>query len=155
MRTDHYRVIRILQLERSDRMAERMRLQLYSAGVRCTIRHATSREDFVEALRQFRPDVLIAGTGLPTLDVPAALDLVGLEAPYLPTVFTSRDQLPKLGEAVLGALARVREVRGRRIADASARHAQLGAERLRAERTGEVTPLSVLMAAGVDPGYLH
>jgi hypothetical protein len=155
MRADHYRVIRILQLEGSDRHAERVRLQLYTAGLRCTIRHVASREDFVSSLREYRPDVLVAGGALPTLDIPAALDIVGLEAPYLPVVFTSRDQPPMLADAVLDALAWARQARGLHIVDASARHAQLGAARLRAERTGGVTPLSVLMEIGPDHGLVH
>ena len=98
MRTDPDRLTRILQLEGSDRLAERARVQLYTAGLRCTIRHVASREDFVSALREFRPDVLIAGGALPALDIPAALDIVGIEAPYLPVVFTSRGQ-PRLSWA--------------------------------------------------------
>jgi hypothetical protein len=115
--TNYYRVIRILQVEGNDRHAERVRLHLYASGLRCAIRRVTSRDDYVSALRQSWPDVVVAGGDLPMLDVPTALDIAADEAPYVPTVFATMDRLTGLGEVILGSMVQAREVRGRRLSD--------------------------------------
>jgi hypothetical protein len=113
----YYRVIRVLQVEGSDRHAERVRLQLYSSGLRCAIQRVRSREDYLAALRLQWPDVVLIGCGLPSLDALGAERVAMEQAPFLPIAFANMDQLPGLGLVVLGAMMQAREARGRRVAD--------------------------------------
>lgn len=145
---------RIVYIEGDDRHAERVSTELNAAGMR-SIRRVASREDYLALLREFWPDVIVVGGGAPRLPVAAALELAQREAPFLPVVFEEGGPLTALADAVLAAVMLAREARDRHIAAAAARHARLGAERLWAERTGDVTPLSVLIATGPNPGYLH
>jgi CheY-like chemotaxis protein len=149
MVTNHYRIIRILQVEGNDRHAVRVRLHLYSAGLRCTIRRVVSREEYVDALRQHWPDVVLAGGDMPDLSAASALDIAAGESPYVPVVFAVMDFLAGLGDVVLGALVQSREIRGRRIAEMSARHEYLRLARSRAERTGDFQHLPL---TGTDHG---
>lgn len=137
-RANYYRVIRILQLEGNDRHAERVRLHLYAAGLRCAIRRVTSREDYVAALQQCWPDVILAGGDLPNLEVATALQIGADESPYVPVVFAVMDRLAGLGEVILGAMVQAREVRGRRV------------ERRSVERA---EPAPVFAATGTDGAW--
>lgn len=136
-RLSYYRVIRILQVEGSDRQAERVRLHLYSSGLRCVIQRARSREDYLSALKLQWPDVVLIGGGLLSLNALGAERLAMDHSPYVPIVFATLDQLNGLGLVVLGAMLQGREVRGQRVAD----FAQAQAQRARRERTRELPRL--------------
>jgi chemotaxis response regulator CheB len=140
----YYRVIRILQVEGSDRHAERVRLHLYASGLRCAIQRVSSREDFESALKLRWPDIVLIGGGLPSLDALGAERLAMERSPYLPVVFAAMDHLAGLSLVVLGAMLQSREVIGRRVADFS--HAQ--AARAYREYTRE---LPRLRATGTHP----
>jgi len=144
-RLSYYRVIRILQLEGSDRHAERVRLHLYTSGLRCTIQRARSPEDYFSALGLQWPDVVLIGSGLPTLDALTAEREAGQHAPFVPIVFAAMDSLAGLGLIVLGAMLQAREVRGRRITDFP--RPQLA--RAQRERTRELPRL--FRATGTHP----
>lgn len=145
-RLSYYRVIRIVQVEGSDRQAERVRLQLYASGLRCAIQRMRSREDYLSALKAQWPDVILIGGGMPTLDALGAERLAVEHSPYLPLVFATQDQLTGLGLVVLGAMLQGREVRGRRVAD----FAQAQAQRAYRERTRELPRLPA-RATGTYP----
>lgn len=119
----YYRVIRILQVEGSDRHAERARLQLYASGLRCAIQRVRSHEDYVSALALRWADVLLIGGGLGTLDALSAERIAMERASYLPIVFATTDRLADLGLAVLGSMLQARDVHGRREMDAGRRAA--------------------------------
>jgi chemotaxis response regulator CheB len=145
-RLSYYRVIRIVQVEGSDRQAERVRLQLYASGLRCAIQRMRSREDYLSALKQQWPDVVLIGGGLPSLDALGAERLAMDHSPYLPIVFATPDHLAGLGLVILGAILQGREVRGRRVTDFA--HAQ--AQRAHRERTREL-PRLPSQATGTYP----
>ena len=145
-----YRTIRILQVEGSDRHAERVRMGLYAAGLNCSIRRITSRDAYVAALGEFWPDIVVAGGDLPGLRLAEALELAHRNWRFLPVVFAEQDDagLTKLHETILEAIMLAREIRGRRIAAMAAQHAPLLAARIRAERTGELVPLRLTGTGG-------
>jgi hypothetical protein len=143
----YYRVIRILQVEGSDRQAERVRLQLYASGLRCAIQRVRSGEDYQAALRLRWPDIVLIGGGLRALDAMTAERLAMEQSPYLPLVFATMQNLPGLSLVVMGAMLQSREARGPR----STERPQLQLERARRERTREFPALPRL--TGTDRGY--
>lgn len=148
----YYRTLRILQVEGSDRHAERVRMGLYAAGLNCSIRRVTSRDMYAVALREFWPDIVVAGTDLPGLSLAEALELAHRNWRFLPVVFAEQDDavgLAKLRDTILNAIMLARENRGRRIADMAAQHAPLLAARILAERTRELAPFR---RTGTDGG---
>jgi hypothetical protein len=141
----YYRTVRILQVEGNDRHAERVRMGLYAAGLNCSIRRVTSREAYVAALREFWPDIVVAGGDLPGLSLAEALELAHRNWRFLPVVFAEQDDgagLANLHRTILEAILLAREVRGQRIADMAAHHAPLLAARIKAERTHEIAPFA-------------
>jgi CheY-like chemotaxis protein len=151
MKVNFYRIIRILQVEGSDRHAELVRLHLYASGLNCAVRRVTSREQYVAALDESWADVVIVGSGLPMLSVAEALDIAHRNWRHLPVVFAEAHEVGQLGEldrTILNALMLAREIRGRRIADMAARHAPLLAARIRSERTAELAPLLLTGTSG-------
>lgn len=144
-RLSYHRVIRILQLEASERQAERMRLHLYASGLRCAVQRVRSREEYLSALGLQWPDVVLIGSGLPALDALSAERIAMERSPYLPIVFATMDHLAGLGLVVLGAMLQTREVRGRRVAD----FAQAQVARAHRDRTRELPRLT--LATGTYP----
>ena len=140
----YYRTIRILQVEGSDRHAERVRMGLYAAGLNCSIRRVTSRDAYVAALREFWPDIVVVGRALPGLLLAEVLELAHRNWRLLPVVFAEQGDtagLARLADTILNAMMLARENRGRRIAHMAAQHAPQLAARLQAERTCELVPL--------------
>lgn len=148
---NYYRTLRILQVEGNDRHAERVRMGLYAAGLNCSIRRATSRDMYVAALREFWPDIVVAGRDVPGLPLAEALELAHRNWRFLPVVFAEQDDavgLANLRDTILNAIMLARENRGRRIADMAAKHAPLLAARIRAERTRELVPFLLTGTVG-------
>jgi AmiR/NasT family two-component response regulator len=144
----YYRTIRILQVEGNDRHAERVRMGLYAAGLNCSIRRVTSREAYVAALREFWPDIVVAGSDVPGLPMAEALDLAHRNWRFLPVVFAEQDDpagIARLHRTIVEAILLAREIRGRRIADMGAHHAPLLAARIKAERTKELVPFAPMV----------
>ena len=149
-----YRTLRILQVEGSDRHAERVRMDLHAAGLNCSIRRVTSRDMYVTALREFWPDIVVAGSDVPGLPMAEALDLAHRNWRFLPVVFAEQGDaagLANLHDTILNAILLARENRGRRIADMAAQHAQLLAARICADRTRDLVPLRLTGTGGSCP----
>jgi hypothetical protein len=140
----YYRVIRILQVEGSDRHAERVRLQLYASGLRCAIQRVRSGEDYQSALRLRWPDIVLIGGGLHALDAMTAERLAMEQSPCLRIVFARMDHLAGLSLVVLGAMLRSRETRGRRAIE----RPQIQLERARRDRTRGLLALPRLTGTG-------
>ncbi len=121
--------VRILLLEDVWADAELVKVELRKAGLEFTARRVTTQPEFERALREFRPDLIIADHNLPQFNGAAALALarqMALAAPFI--LLTSsldeetaveymkagaadyilKDRLARLGSAVRAALDRKR-----------------------------------------------
>jgi PAS domain S-box-containing protein len=124
--------LRILLLEDNPADAELNLHALQKAGVRFDARRVERRDEFVSALEEFQPDVVIADFRLPDFDGLQALELVRTLRPYLPFIFVSgalgeeaaietlhrgandyllKDRINRLPQAVNRSLAEVHERR--------------------------------------------
>src|SRR2546425_1732269 len=117
--------MRILLLEDVWADAELVKVELRKAGLQFTARRVTTQPEFERALREFRPDLIIADHNLPQFNGAAALALarqMALAAPFIlltgsldeesaeymkagATDYILKDRLARLGPAVRAALA--------------------------------------------------
>jgi two-component system sensor histidine kinase UhpB len=132
------RALRILILEDLSTDAELMAYELRQGGIKFTLRRAEDKAGFIQALEDYRPDLILSDFHLPDFDGLSALALAREKCPETPFIFVSgamgeevaidslkqgatdyvlKDHLARLGSAVDRAL---REAASRR-------------ERLRAE----------------------
>ncbi len=121
--------VRILLLEDVWADAELVKVELRKAGLEFTARRVTTQPEFERALREFRPDLIIADHNLPQFNGAAALALarqMALAAPFIlltgsldeesaveymkagATDYILKDRLARLGPAVRAALDRKR-----------------------------------------------
>ncbi|HEX4633868.1 MAG TPA: response regulator [Gemmatimonadales bacterium] len=119
--------VRVLMLEDSPSDAELVEMALGRAGLALTTRWAASRDEFEQALRDFRPDVVVSDHHLPQFSGEAALALVRASSPGVPFILVTgsldeetaveymkagaadyilKDRLVRLGPAVRSALER-------------------------------------------------
>ncbi|HEV8382971.1 MAG TPA: response regulator [Gemmatimonadales bacterium] len=121
--------VRILLLEDVWADAELVKVELRKAGLQFTARRVTTQPEFERALREFRPDLIIADHNLPQFSGAAALALtrqMALAAPFILLTgsldeesaveylkagaadYIMKDRLARLGPAVRAALDRKR-----------------------------------------------
>jgi len=121
--------VRILLLEDVWADAELVKVELRKAGLQFTARRVTTQPEFERALREFRPDLIIADHNLPQFNGAAALALarqMALAAPFILLTgsldeetaveymkagaadYILKDRLARLGPAVRAALDRKR-----------------------------------------------
>ncbi len=121
--------VRILLLEDVWADAELVKGELRKAGLQFTARRVTTQPEFERALREFRPDLIIADHNLPQFNGAAALAIarqMALAAPFIlltgsldeetaveymkagATDYILKDRLARLGPAVRAALDRKR-----------------------------------------------
>jgi len=121
--------VRILLLEDVWADAELVKVELRKAGLQFTARRVATQPDFERALREFRPDLIIADHNLPQFTGAAALALVRQMAQAAPFILLTgsldeetaveylkagavdyilKDRLARLGPAVRAALDRKR-----------------------------------------------
>jgi PAS domain S-box-containing protein len=131
--------LKILMLEDEPVDAELAARALSKAGMNFTSRRVDTRQAFIAALQEFRPDLILADYRLPAFDGLAALVIAVEQAPDVPFIFVSgamgeefaietlhqgaadyvlKDRLGKLAPAVARALQEARERRLRRRAEA-------------------------------------
>jgi two-component system, cell cycle sensor histidine kinase and response regulator CckA len=131
--------LRILLLEDRRTDAELVLGELSQQGIRCEAKRVMTEREFLEQLRLFEPDVVLADYSLPTYDGLSALSAVRKLHPELPFIFVSgtlgeeraiealhcgatdyvlKDRMSRLGPAVRRALAETQERRGRARAEA-------------------------------------
>jgi PAS domain S-box-containing protein len=124
--------IQILLLEDVPADADLLRQALESSGIPSAIRRVDRREEFIKALEDRRPDIILADHALPAFRNDEALALARYHYPDIPFIFVSgavgeeraveaikegatdyilKDHLVRLGPAVLRALEECRERR--------------------------------------------
>jgi PAS domain S-box-containing protein len=81
--------IRILMLEDSVRDAELLERELRQSSISFTAHKVDTRDDFVEQLNVFEPDLIIADYKLPQFDGMQALQIVRERSPLLPFILVS------------------------------------------------------------------
>lgn len=81
--------VRILLLEDNASDAELIERELERAGVPCDIRRVDSEHEFVRALREFLPDVILSDFSLPQYDGMTALRLARSSRLEIPFIFIS------------------------------------------------------------------
>lgn len=124
--------LRVLVLEDTPTDAELMQHQLRETGLAFTATRVETQEEFVRAVEQFAPDIILADYELPHFDGLAALAIAREKCPDVPFMFVTgklgeeravetlrqgavdyvlKDRLSRLGAAVQHALkdARIRK----------------------------------------------
>src|SRR6266849_9746178 len=81
--------LRILVAEDMATDAELVLMELARAGLRVDHRVVDSEKSFVDALREFKPDVILSDFSIPGFDGMAALALARERCPDAPFIFVS------------------------------------------------------------------
>ncbi len=81
--------LQVLMLEDEPADAEFAQRELHKAGIVFESRRVDNRADFVAALAEFRPDVILADYKLPSFDGLTALGIAREMAPRIPFIFVS------------------------------------------------------------------
>ena len=131
--------LRVLQLEDEPADAELALRELKRAGIAYAVERVDARAPFIAALKQFRPDIILADYHLPAFDGQTALAIARELTPDVPFIFVSgamgeeraieslhrgaadyvlKDHLAKLAPAVMRALEEAKERSCRRQAEA-------------------------------------
>ena len=139
------RSLRILILEDMDSDAELMTYELRQASIDYSHRRVIDREQFLTALDEERPDVILSDFHLPGFDGLEALALAQVKHPEVPFIFVSgamgeevaieslkrgatdyvlKDRLSRLGPAVQRALREAEERQERRQTQAALRDSE-------------------------------
>lgn len=138
-------VLKILLLEDEPADAELVEGALRKAGILSSFKCVGTRGDFIVALKEFRPDIILADYRLPAFDGLAALSIARAQAPDVPFILVSgamadelavellktgardyilKDRLARLPSAVRRALAEADEIRQRRAAEKALRDSE-------------------------------
>ncbi|HLZ97459.1 MAG TPA: response regulator, partial [Steroidobacteraceae bacterium] len=80
---------KILMLEDVPEEAELLERELHKAGLAFVARRVQTRSAFIDALRQFEPDVILADSKLPAFDGRSALQIVRQKDPLLPVIMVT------------------------------------------------------------------
>jgi DNA-binding NtrC family response regulator len=131
-------MLRILLVEDEPTDAELVENNLREAGVRFESRRVETRAQYERALKEFRPDLILADHTLPHFEARTALQLAREQAPLVPVIVVTgtlpdqgavdllrdgardyilKDRLARLAPAVLRALEEARAARAKREAD--------------------------------------
>jgi CheY-like chemotaxis protein len=137
--------LQVLLLEDVAMDAELLEFELDRAGLGCEVRRVSARDDFVQALREFRPDIILSDFSLPQFDGMRALELARAWASTVPfiivtgsineetavqcmkagaTDYVLKSNLTRIGPAVRTALERERERGERERAQAALRRSE-------------------------------
>ena len=146
--------LRVLLAEDVAADAELEIREIKRAGLRVSHRIVDSEKDFIRALREFAPDVILSDFSMPQFDGMEALRLAKELAPYTPFIFVSgtlgeeyairalkngatdyvvKSTLVRLSAAVERALAEAKVLRGRRQTEAAL---EIARERLQEREAG-------------------
>jgi PAS domain S-box-containing protein len=137
--------LKILMLEDEPADAEYIAQAMRRGGLEFSFQRVETREAFIAALEEFRPDIILADFRLPTFDGLAALHITLAREPRVPFVFVSgtmseeiavervkagandyilKDRLGRLPSAVHRALAESEAARQRRVMEKSLRESE-------------------------------
>ena len=78
--------LRVLMLENSEADADLIVAELDQAAMKAQVKRVDSREAFVDALREFKPDVVLADHSLPSFNSVAALEVVRVHRAATPVI---------------------------------------------------------------------
>ena len=130
--------MRILQLEDEPTDAELVENALREAGLSFTAKRVDTREAFMQALEDFKPDIVLADYKLPAFDGGSAVKIVREQHPEIPVVMVTgavgdekaaellalgardyilKDRLARLAPAVQRALSAEQGIRARKAAE--------------------------------------
>ncbi len=134
--------LRILMLEDVPEDAELITRALHGAGIDFVHSRVDTREAFIAALTEYKPDIVLSDFRLPGFDGRTALDIVRRDHPEIPVVIVTgtlgdeaaielikagakdyvlKENLKRLGHAVRRALSEERGVRQRKAAEQTMR----------------------------------
>jgi PAS domain S-box-containing protein len=157
--------LRILMLEDVATDAELAEIALREAGLSFTARRVDTRETFIRALEEFKPDIVLADYNLPAFDGGSAVKIVRQQYPDIPVVMVSgaigdekaiellrlgardyvlKDQLARLGPAVRRTLSEEQGISARKAAEQALRQSEADIRAL-----VEHSPVAMLVDAGV------
>ncbi|MDD5266049.1 MAG: EAL domain-containing protein [Methylococcales bacterium] len=130
--------IRILMLEDDPSDAKLIELALLGAGTAFVSERVDTREGFVQALDEFKPDIVLADYKLPSFDGLSAVKIVQETHPEVPVVMVTgvlgdetavellkagakdyilKDRMGRLASAISGTLSMEKEIRKRKLAE--------------------------------------
>lgn len=81
--------LRLVVAEDNDTDAALIARHLAKGGVKCTMHRVRTEFDFIDALHDIKPDVIISGFSMPQFDGRRALEIAGVRAPDTPFLFVS------------------------------------------------------------------
>ena len=135
---DMEKVLRVLMLEDTPTDAELAEYELRQAGIAFISKRVDTREAFIHALENFRPDVILSDYKLPNFDGLDALKIVRRDHPDMPVIMVTgafsdvdatnllaagandyilKDRLARLAPAVQRAMEEAQVVRARAVAE--------------------------------------
>lgn len=139
------RELRVLMLEDTPTDAELEAHELRRAGIAFTSMRVETRDEFVRALEEFRPDIVLSDYKLPDFNGMAALEIVQRDHPDVPVVMVTgelsdieavelihagakdyvlKDRLARLAPAVQRALSAEQAARARKAAENALRESE-------------------------------
>jgi PAS domain S-box-containing protein len=137
--------LRILMLEDTFSDAELEERELRKIGMPFTLKRVETREGFIRALEEFRPDIILSDYNLPNFSGMAALEIVRRDYPEVPVIMVTgalpdieavglihagakdyvlKDRLARLGAAVQRVLSMEQGIRARKAAEKSLRESE-------------------------------
>ncbi|OGB31551.1 MAG: hypothetical protein A3F78_01160 [Burkholderiales bacterium RIFCSPLOWO2_12_FULL_61_40] len=157
--------LRVLNLEDDENDGERIRAELKTGWKDVELMRVDTREAFVRALEEFKPDVILSDFQLPGFDSRSALDIVRQTHPDIPVIiitgaltdseavklvkmgardYVTKDRLQYLVSAVQGALSIEQGIRARKAAEQALRQSEADIRAL-----VEHSPIAMIVDAGV------
>ncbi len=136
--SDKNRNLRILMLEDTPSDAELEEHELRKLGIPFTLKRVETRDDFVRALEEFSPDIILSDYNLPEFSGVEALEIVRRDHPEFPVIMVTgalpdieavglihagakdyvlKDRLARLGAAVQRVLSMEQGIRARKAAE--------------------------------------
>lgn len=138
-------LLRILMLEDTLTDAELEEHELRKTGIAFTLKRVETRDAFVKAIEEFRPDIILSDYNLPDFSGLAALEIVRRDHPDVPVIMVTgalpdieavglihagakdyvlKDRLARLGAAVQRVLSMEQGIRARKLAEKSLRESE-------------------------------
>ncbi|HEX7904173.1 MAG TPA: PAS domain S-box protein [Chitinophagaceae bacterium] len=136
------KLLKILHLEDLQEDAEMVARALKKGGVECEIKHVEDKVEFIKALKEFSPDIILSDHSLPSFDSHEALKIVkemGIETPFILITATVseeyavsiikegasdyilKDRLQRLPNSIAGAMEKYNLEQTRKEADETLR----------------------------------
>lgn len=139
------KLLKILHLEDLPEDAEMVARALKKGGIECEIKHVEDKAEFIKALKEFSPDIILSDHSLPSFDSHEALKILketGIEIPFILITATVseeyavsiikegasdyilKDRLQRLPNSIAGAMEKYNLEQARKQADEKLRLSQ-------------------------------